>query len=194
MADLTRVHPLQSWTAAFEQLPAAVRIGVEPYLAMVDLRLGAPNDEVTAAVGVALPSAPNTWRPAGAGKVIWLGPDEWLITSTAETPEALEARIRPAAVAAGGAAADVSAQRTAVRLTGPRARQLLAKGCAVDLHPRSFGLGDCAQTTLGRAGIVLLGLSDAGDDFLILVRSSFAGYLADWLLDAATEYAAASVA
>ena len=113
-----------------------------------------------------------------------------MATHLHHTPEALEARIRSAAVAAGGAAADVSAQRIVVRLTGPRVRQLLAKGCAIDLHPRVFGFGDSAQTTLGRAGIVLLGPSDAGYDFVVLVRSSFAGYLADWLLDAAAEFAA----
>jgi len=27
-----------------------------------------------------------------------------------------------------------------------------------------------------------------GDDYVVLVRSSFAGYLADWLLDAALEF------
>ena len=57
-----------------------------------------------------------------------------------------------------------------------------------DLHPRVFGLGSSAQTALGQAGIVLLALSDAGDDVGVLVRSSFAGYLADWLLDAALEF------
>ena len=35
---------------------------------------------------------------------------------------------------------------------------------------------------------MLLALSDAGDDYLVFVRSSFAGYLADWLLDAALEF------
>ena len=57
-----------------------------------------------------------------------------------------------------------------------------------DLHPRVFGRGNSAQTILGQAGVVLLALSDAGDDYVVLVRSSFAGYLADWLLDAALEF------
>jgi sarcosine oxidase subunit gamma len=38
------------------------------------------------------------------------------------------------------------------------------------------------------ADIVLLALSDAGDYYVVLVRSSFARYLADWLLDAALEF------
>jgi sarcosine oxidase subunit gamma len=41
---------------------------------------------------------------------------------------------------------------------------------------------------LGLAVVVLLPLSDNGTDYQILVRSSFAGYLAGWLLDAAEEF------
>ena len=67
-------------------------------------------------------------------------------------------------------------------------RDVLAKGCSIDLHPGVFGGGRSAQTTLGQAGVVLLALSGAGDDYVVLVRSSFAGYLADWLLDAALEF------
>ena len=119
---------------------------------------------------------------------MWLGPDEWLLTSTAEAPEELEARVRAAVVPLGGSAADVSAQRIILRLTGERVRDVLARGCSIDLHPRAFGRGSSAQTTLGQAGVVLLALSDAGDDYLIFVRSSFAGYLADWLLDASLEF------
>ena len=141
--------------------------------------------------GVDLPTVPNTWVPTDAGRAVWLGPDEWLLTSTAEAPEELEARVRAAVVPLGGSAADVSAQRITLRLTGERVRDVLARGCAIDLHPRVFGRGSSAQTTLGLAGVVLLALSDAGDDYLVLVRSSFAGYLADWLLDAALEFTGA---
>ena len=80
------------------------------------------------------------------------------------------------------------AQRIGLRLTGLRVRDVLAKGCSIDLHPRVFGRGRSAQTALGQAGVVLLALSDAADDVVVLVRSSFAGYLADWLLDAALEF------
>ena len=100
--------------------------------------------------------------------------------------------MRAAVVPLGGSAADVSAQRITLRLQGARVRDVLAKGCAIDLHPRVFGEGRSAQTTLGQAGVVLLALGDAGDDYLVFVRSSFAGYLADWLLDAALEYAEVS--
>ena len=188
MAELLRTHPLEAWSDAFQRLPGTVGITVEPYVAMVDVRLGAVGPEVSATLGVELPADPNTWVPVDAGWVVWLGPDEWLLSSTTETPEDLETRVRDAVLPLGGSAADVSAQRIGLRLTGARVRDVLAKGCSIDLHPQVFGRGSSAQTTLGQAGVVLLGLSDAGDEYLVLVRSSFAGYLADWLLDAALEF------
>ena len=89
----------------------------------------------------------------------------------------------------GGAAIDVSGQRTTLRLRGSRGRDVLAKGCSLDLHPSAFGSGSAAQTMLGQAGVVLLAVDGSGADFRILVRTSFVRYLADWLLDAAGEYA-----
>jgi sarcosine oxidase subunit gamma len=64
---------------------------------------------------------------------------------------------------------------------------VLAKGCPVDLHPRVFPSGSSAQTTLGLAAVVLLA-GDDPDEFVVLVRQSFATYLADWLVDAAEEF------
>jgi sarcosine oxidase, subunit gamma len=188
MAELLRTHPLEAWSAALERLPDTVGVTVEPFVAMVDVRLGTVGAEASAALAVDLPTAPNTWVAAGSGRAVWLGPDEWLLTSTTEAPEQLEARVRAAVLPLGGSATDVSAQRIGLRLTGARVRDVLAKGCSIDLHPRVFGRGSSAQTMLGQAGVVLLALSGAGDDYLVLVRSSFAGYLADWLLDAALEF------
>jgi sarcosine oxidase subunit gamma len=188
MAELLRTHPLEAWSAAFDGLPDTVGIAVEPFVAMVDVRLGSVGPETRTRLGVDLPTIANTWVPADAGRAVWLGPDEWLLSSTTETPEEFEARVRAAVLPLGGSATDVSAQRIGLRLTGARVRGVLAKGCSIDLHPRSFGRGSSAQTALGQAGVVLLALSDAGDDYAVLVRSSFAGYLADWLLDAALEF------
>src|SRR3954468_12955059 len=186
MAELLRPHPLEAWSAAFERLPDTVGIAVEPFVAMVDVRLGTVGAEASAALGVDLPTAPNTWVPAGTGQAVWLGPDEWLLSSTTEAPEELEARVRAAVLPLGGSATDVSAQRIGLRISGARAREVLAKGCSIDLHPWAFPAGQSAQTTLGQAGVVLLSLGEEG--FAVLVRSSFAGYLASWLLDASLEY------
>ena len=83
-----------------------------------------------------------------------------------------------------GSVVGLSANRTALELRGPHARDVLAAGCSLDLHPRAFGPGDCAQTLLARAAVILH-QTEAEPVYRILVRGSFAGYLADWLIDAA---------
>lgn len=143
------------------------------------------------ALGVDLPVRPGTWAATEEGRVVWTGPDEWLVTAPATSSRAglaAETRLRAALAPHGGTAVDVSAQRVTLRLSGPHARAVLAKGCSIDVHPRSFGPGAAAQTTLGQAGVVLLSLGSTGDEFAVLVRTSFATYLTDWLTDASLEF------
>ncbi|AWS46221.1 sarcosine oxidase subunit gamma [Streptosporangium sp. 'caverna'] len=162
-----------------------------PFLTQVNLRVnpeGRAAAEIGLALGVPLPTEPGTYASADAD-VLWLGPDEWLVVGEADevgTADELEARLRFAAGTEHVGVTDVSAQRTALLMSGPRGRDLLSHGCALDLHPRSFGPGRCAQTMLARAQVLLV--AHEGDEFTVLVRSSFAGYLATWLLDAAAEY------
>ncbi|WP_219414682.1 sarcosine oxidase subunit gamma [Pseudonocardia nigra] len=191
---LARTSPLHGWSERFAALPDGVQVVAEPFVAMADLRLdpvgpaaGAVSGAVAAHLGVALPTTPNTWVRGDTASVIWLGPHEWLVTSPFATPEDLDAGLR-GTVGDAGVVIDVSAQRTTLSLRGAHVRDVLATGCALDLHPRVFGPGSAAQTTLGLAGVVLLALDDTGTHYQVLVRSSFARYLAAWLLDAATEY------
>ncbi|TQM43818.1 sarcosine oxidase subunit gamma [Pseudonocardia cypriaca] len=187
--ELPRTGPLHGWSEHFADLPDGVQIMAEPFVAMADLRVdptGPAADAVAAHLRAALPTRPS-WVDGERTRVIWLGPDEWLVTSPFRNPEELEADLR-AAVGAEGAVVDVSAQRTTLRLRGEHVRDVLATGCAIDLHPRAFPAGSAVQTTLGLAGVVLLALDDTATHYQLLVRSSFARYLATWLLDAATEF------
>lgn len=193
MADtLIRRSPLHAFADRFAALPKTASVVEEPFLAMVDLWVepsGPGADAGSAVLGVdRLPNIPSTILSGDGTEVIWFGPAEWLITSRDRAPEALETQLRDAVTAHGGAAVDVSAQRTAVRLHGEHARDVLATGCSIDLHPSVFGRGAAVQTMLGQAAVVLIALSDNGSDYRLLVRSSFAGYLAEWLIDAAEEF------
>ena len=162
-----------------------MQITPRPFVAMADLRVD-PAGPAAAAVaeylGVALPTTPSTYVESETATAIWLGPDEWLITSPFRTPEELETGLREAVGATArvrGSVVDVSAQRTTLRLRGEHVRDLLSGGCALDLHPRVFGRGAAAQTLLGQAGVVLMALDDTGTHYQIVVRSSFAGYLTE---------------
>jgi sarcosine oxidase, subunit gamma len=122
---------------------------------------------------------PRPGRATGDGPrhVLWLGPDWYLLVDDEPMSE----------VDLPAGAVDVSAQRTILELVGPLAPAVLAHGCALDLHPRAFAAGSCAQTMLAKAQVVL---HQTGPEptYRILVRASFADYLVHWLLDAMTEY------
>ena len=138
------------------------------------------------ALGAALPVEPNTVATVGARNILWLGPDEWLVVDGPDMAAEIEAHARQAFEPDWGSVVDVPANRTVVELSGPHARDVLARCCSLDLHPRSFGPGRCAQTLLANTAVILW-QTDNAPTFRILVRSSFAEHLARWLADAAHE-------
>ena len=145
-----------------------------PFLAQLDVRTDAPM--------TSLPTEPNTVAGDATRAALWLGPDEWLIVG----PPGNEAQLEAEFAAAGATVVDVSANRTTLELSGPRARELLEFGCPIDLHPSVFGPGRCAQTLLARANVLIWFVSDEPEPiYRLLVRPSFAAYVAAWLADAA---------
>jgi sarcosine oxidase subunit gamma len=190
---LAPTSPIAAWSDRLDDLPVEVEITPRPFIAMADLKVE-PGSQAAAAVGgylgVALPTTPSTSVEHESVTAIWMGPNEWLITSPFHTPEQLESELREAVGERAAAVVDVSAQRTTLVLRGEHVRDLLSGGCSLDLHPRMFGRGAAAQTLLGQAAVVLIALVDTGTSYQVVVRTSFAGYLTAWLLDAATEYRA----
>ena len=176
---LEPVPPLQNWLARFAELAPAVLLRPTP-VAQTVIRPTEP----AAAERLDLPGACRMTRD-GDTTVVWLGPDEYLAYAASIAPHEFAAAM--ADRAQGGAyVADASGQRTRLVLGGPHAETILAHGCAIDLSPRSFGPDDVAQTLLAQAAVIVHRVPDG---FALLVRNSYADYLAAWLVDAATEYA-----
>ena len=160
--------------------------------ARFNLRLDAENAEALTAAGAvlggSLPRTPNTAASTINGwTLLWLGPDEWLVSGPADEGAALEDALRARLDGKHHALTDVSAMYATLALSGPRSREALMKGCRLDLHPRAFAPGACVQTALARANMILHQTDDA-PSYEITVRNSFAHYLATWLLDALAEY------
>lgn len=181
---------------AAREVPAAAAVTLQerPFRAMITLR-GDANDAgflsaAAAALGVEPPLRPNTTVREGSVTVLWLGPDEWLATAPAGEEHVLVPALRASLGDRHVAVVNLSESRTVIAVSGPKARDLLAKGCTLDLHSRAFAIGACAQTGLARAG-VLLHLVDAAPTFEITLLRSFADYLWAWLADAAREYGVA---
>ncbi|MEV8016995.1 sarcosine oxidase subunit gamma family protein [Streptomyces sp. NPDC086554] len=169
-----------------------------PFITMLNLRVD-PASEAAARIeqtlGTPLPRQCGHTTAAGAHTVAWLGPDEWLVFSQAES-NVTYAELREALDGDPGSVVDVSANRTTLELTGPAARQVLEKGCPLDLHPRSFGPGRAVSTTVGPIPVLLWqvdGQADGAPTYRLLPRASFADYLARWLIDAMSEYRAPEI-
>jgi sarcosine oxidase subunit gamma len=139
-----------------------------------DASRAAFTDEVARQFSIVLPTVPNTTVRSDALTAFWLGPRSWLLV--AEAPGSLLAHFiekRNALNAARGALFDLSVSRVAYQVHGACASDVLATGCPLDLHPRIFRAGDCAQSVFGRVN-ALLYKSDEAPTFVIMVARSFA--------------------
>jgi len=137
------------------------------------------------AIGVPIPLDPNRVNVSAAGRraVLWMGPDDWLVVDEdRDAAASIEGALRAAAGDAFVVTVDVSENRVAFDITGPEARDLLEGGITVDLHPRAFAAGSCAQTLLARANVLLWQRTDE-PSYRLFVRPSFAAYVEAWLED-----------
>ena len=157
---------------------------------MVTLRGDLADATLAAALAAAVEAAtgcplPDTRRIAVSerGAVAWMSPDElMLFTGPAEGP-ATVAALDAALAGAHHLAVDVSDARTVFRLEGPGAREVLAKGAPVDLHPASFGPGDFRRSRLGQVAAAFW--MPAPEVIELMCFRSVAHFVAAWLEQAA---------
>ena len=191
-----RRSPLSGFFAAESDASdgAGVVISERPFLGHLNLRGDPADPAFTSAaetvLGLALPAEPNTTAEAGGLLAMWLGPDEWLIVTPPDAQAALADSLEAALDGVHAAITDVTGGQTVITVGGPNARDVLAKGCPLDLHPSVFRPGDCAQTLLAKANVTLRCVDDT-PSYELMVRRSFADYAALWLQDAALEYGCA---
>lgn len=158
-------------------------------LAMVQIAAVAGDADTVRATaahaGVVLP-APNTTESRSGITALWLGPGRWLAVALEAEP-ALGKRLEAAFADSAVAVFDVSHARTVIRVSGVGTRDLLAKSCRLDLHPRVFRAGACAQTNLGHF-TVLLHCVDDNPTVDLYVARSYAVSFWEWLTEAAAEF------
>jgi sarcosine oxidase subunit gamma len=140
---------------------------------------------VQSAYGVALPDSSRLSAGPDVG-FIGTGPGQWLATSERLAYGALA--IDLAAKLAGLASvSDQSDGRAIIRISGPRARDVLAKGLPLDLHPSVFKPGTAATSTIALMGVTLWQADDV-PTYDVAVFRSLAGSFWKWLTDSAAEF------
>lgn len=164
-----------------------------PFVTQLDLRGEASDKGFTAgaskALGFSLPANANRVREKGDIAALWLSPDEWLLITGEEDTSRLASTFKVMLSDKHFALTDVSDNRTMLELSGPDCWSVLSKLGTLDYHSRAWKRADCAQTLLGSAQVIIWMKKDGKSPvFNILVRNSFADYLALLLMDAMQEF------
>lgn len=186
-----RRHGLEPFLAGQHAVAdAGVEIVVQSGLRFINLRGNAGDDAfIDAAAGVLgqnLPREPNRLT-AGSHRIYWLGPDEWLVLTDAAGAAGAAAALSDGLTGQHAAVNDVSGGNVALKLRGAGARDVLARGCTLDLHADVFPVAACAQSGLAKANI-LLGCLDETPAYEVIVRRTFAEYLCRWLVHSARRH------
>lgn len=152
-------------------------------LAIINLRGSADDaafrEAAVNALGLALPVKPGSFSDNSVLRVVWAGPDDWFIIGPKGQAGVWADRLQKALAGQHHAVTDVSSGYTVLHLSGSSVRDVLAQGCPLDLHPRSFARGASAGSHFFKASVWLWQIEDA-PVYEVLVRRSFAGYV--WLM------------
>lgn len=138
---------------------------------------------VDACSGAALPV--ELYRGAGsdASRLVRITAHQYWWISTRREAMVRLARELPASA---GTITLLSASRVRLRISGSAAREVLAKGISLDLHPAVFQVGQSAQTGLHHSGVFLERVGE--DSYEIYVPRTYAESIWEWLIDAALQF------
>ncbi len=118
--------------------------------------------------------------------LVGCAPGQWFAVSAGTGNANIVARLTDA-LAGIASVIDHSSGKVVVRMTGPRARDMLAKGCPIDLNPRDFGPGSAVATEIAHIGCQLWQVDDK-PTFDLMVNRSIAKSFWSWLAASAAEY------
>jgi sarcosine oxidase subunit gamma len=156
---------------------------------MIDLRGLASDRKFAAAakqaLGLELPKTPRTSASWGEIKVLWLSIDQWLILCPRAKTAELLAALEKALQGIHSLAVDVSDMRAVIRLEGEGAREVLMKGCSLDLLSGEYGPGTVRRMRFAEIAALLHVVED--NVFDVYVFRSYADHAWDYLLATARE-------
>jgi sarcosine oxidase subunit gamma len=146
--------------------------------------------KVRQAFGLTLPVSPMCVTD-GSLAFVWAGPGHWVAVADNDDASMFEARLR-AHLPNCASICGQSDGRSIIRISGPRARDALAKLVPIDLHPREFGPGYAAATVAGHIGIHFWQI-DVVPSYEIAVSRSLAAAMWQGLVDASAEFGIALI-
>lgn len=171
---------LQMTTAA---CPAALELRAWlPEYRSGDRSITLDGRELPREVGVAL---------RGPVSVLCLAPGEWLLVSDEQTASSIAARSATDVAAQGAVLVDTTDSLAMIDIRGRLARDVLSKGCGLDLRPHAFPVNRCARTRFAQIAVIIDHIDTHNDDapsFRLYFAPSYSRYLVAWIEDAFVEF------
>jgi len=129
---------------------------------------------------------PEIGRSVAASQqlAICVRPERWLLLHPTAA-NGSHAVVWESAVADNAAVVELSSALTLLRLSGPAVREMLARGCRLDLDPAVFVAGHAAATIMAQVSVILVALSS---DMLLVTPSTTARHLSEWIAHTAAPF------
>ncbi|MFP6759987.1 MAG: sarcosine oxidase subunit gamma family protein [Alphaproteobacteria bacterium] len=134
--------------------------------------------------GVTCPP-PGRSTTSGDVTVHWAGAEQWFVIADKFAEGALY-RDLVERLAGLASVSDQSHGRVILLLSGAHARDVIAKGTPVDVHPREFAPGHCAVTQMAHVGVHLACVGT--DAYELSLFRGFAESFWHWLGEMAEEF------
>ena len=146
--------------------------------------VGSVSSKAAEPVGVALPSDTHTAATKGKTSVYKTAPEKFLIVT--ELKAKMGETLGKAFKAEQAVVTELGHSRTILRVAGEAARDVLARGVPVDLHPDVFARRAFAQT--GIHGVAVLCTRSGPDQYDLIVPRNFAVVIYEWLEETAAQF------
>jgi sarcosine oxidase subunit gamma len=126
---------------------------------------------------------------AASGLALAVRPARWLMVLAPQAPGTSAVRWQ-GLLGTSGAVVELSAGLTAFLLAGASAREVLRRGCRLDLDPEVFTQGCAAATQMAQVAVTLAALP-AG--LLLMTPASTARHVREWLGEVGRPFGIAAV-
>ena len=181
------IHILQNNVV---QEHADIKFQELPFMTKINLR-GNPNDKkflssTSKVLNTTLPIRTNTYIKINSLKIIWLGPDEWLIIDEkGDDKKDLFSKLENSIGSQDASVTDVSENRTVIRIMGTKLFTLLAKFLTLNLDNSLNSSSSVAQTLFIRVPVLLMRLHEHNSEpkIDIFTNRSHTNYVYKILVD-----------
>jgi sarcosine oxidase, subunit gamma len=144
-------------------------------------------------LGFSLPHAPRTSGSGRGRTALWWSIDQWIVTCPRSRTQFLAKKLETAFGRAHAMVTNVSDTRAIVRVSGDQVREVLMKGCCVDLLAKDVVPGLVRRTQIAEIPAAIHFVSNDPLTFDIYVFRSYADYIWQWLAVAGRSSATAQL-